>query len=135
MLRSVVFGLVTFLTIGIVSCGITSVVEEEEEVHETLLKTKTIDYTLTSLKGKFESKKGVMHPISCYGYNIGFLKVSNGSEYVVCFDQLKNSKDLDVNCDDESSVIGDFESKTIKSNGSCPAGTMEIFYVKEWDCK
>jgi hypothetical protein len=136
LLRIVVFGLVSLLTIGLVSCGITSVVdEEEEEVDETLLQTKTIDYTLTNLKGKFESKKGVMNPISCYGFNIGFLKLPNGNEYVVCFDQLKNSNDLDVNCVDEISVIGEFESKTIKSNGACPAGTMEIFYVKDWECK
>jgi hypothetical protein len=51
------------------------------------------------LSGDFESYKGVMKPISQYGYNIGLLtqKGSTGAkEFFVCFDRLRNGDELSI---------------------------------------
>ncbi|MBL0912899.1 MAG: hypothetical protein IBJ09_11060 [Bacteroidia bacterium] len=87
------------------------------------------------LSGTFDSKRGIMHDISCYGFNIGFLSTTE-AKYVVCFDRLPNGSDIDVNCnEDQVWVEGYFETKEAPSGGPCSAGTREIFYVTKWHCQ
>lgn len=85
------------------------------------------------LQGVFGSKKGVMDKLSCYGYNIGYLNTKNGDKVVICFDQVPESADLNVECE-HISVGGYYKEKTADASGSCKGGTMKIFYVEEWKC-
>lgn len=85
------------------------------------------------LSGTYESKKGVMHKISCYGFNIGYLTTEKGEKVVVCFDNLDNSADLKVDCENIA-VQGHYSEKTIEGKGNCAAGTLKILYVEEWSC-
>lgn len=95
----------------------------------------TGNLNLTTLKGNFESKKGVMVPESCHCYNVGRLTLSNGDVVIVCFDELPNSSDLDVNCQ-KIQVDGIARNHTAQPSkgGPCTGGTMELFYVVRWRC-
>lgn len=86
-----------------------------------------------SLTGTFESKKGVMTDVSCYCYNVGYLN-TGGEQVAVCFDELPNSSDLKIECKGKMTVEGSLRSKSTESNGPCPGGTMELFYVTKWTC-
>jgi hypothetical protein len=104
----------------IFSCGVSN---------DLILKDQNIE-----IEGVFNSKKGVMHEISCHGYNIGFLKTNENTE-VICFDKLDNSSDFEINCNSKIKVIGYFENhEVLESNGPCTAGTRKIFYVEKWEC-
>lgn len=92
------------------------------------------------LWGIFSSKKGVMNPMSCYGYNIGDFKLYSMEEtddIVICFDRMKNGENIEINCEDQAiTVWGYYENVSItRSKGSsCSAGKMTIFYVTKWEC-
>ncbi len=112
--------LVYFLILFCVSCGITS---------ET-----TVTASGTELEGKFTSKKGVMSPISCHGFNIGYLQTGSGERIVVCFDRLPNSSDLEVPESETIHVTGQYEEHTTVANDAspCPAETITVFYADGW---
>jgi|GEM_PF-1692358 len=89
----------------------------------------------SQMSGVFDSKRGVMHRVSCYGYNIGEF-VSDEVVYIVCFDRLEGGEDLDINCkEDRIWVKGYFEQKSAPSGGPCQQGTENVFYVTEWRCQ
>jgi hypothetical protein len=96
-----------------------------------------------TLTGEYYSKKGVMHTVSCYGYNIGQLDITPHSKMAsmktICFDRLKNAADLEVSCTNKIVVEGYYEKVTIEGDsangkGNCPAGTKEVFFVTKWHC-
>lgn len=91
------------------------------------------------LWGIFESKKGVMDPVSCYGYNIGYFQLYSTGETetkVICFDRMKNGEDIQLNCNTPNSITvwGYYETINLESKGACSGGTREIFFVTKWDC-
>ena len=88
---------------------------------------------MVELKGTYQSKKGVMHRISCYGYNIGYLTTAGGEQIVICFDQMQKSADLKIECTNIS-VQGHYSEKTIGGGGNCEPGSMKILYVRKWKC-
>ena len=83
----------------------------------------------------FESKKGVMHQLSCHAYNIGYLSTDSKNKVIICFDRMENSENIEINCS-KISVTGNFEDHEIKNdeNGVCSASKLSIFYVSEWKC-
>lgn len=92
------------------------------------------------LWGVFDSKKGVMDPVSCYGYNIGYFKLyTTGEEEtkVICFDRMKNGAEVQLNCNNPNSITvwGYYETISLDgTKGACSGGSMEIFFVTKWDC-
>lgn len=116
------------IIILISSCGVTT------KTYSEIIDKKLGTVENEKFIGVYHSKKGVMHDISCYGYNIGFLTLDNGSEIVICFDKLKNSSDLTIDCTNKISVSGVFEDIVIVNNGACASGTRKIFYATEWKC-
>lgn len=102
-----------------------------------LPKTETTKQ-VTSFTGIYSSKRGVMSPISCYGFNIGYLTlpIKESSDVIICFDKLPGGDNLNINCGNKVYVEGYYENKTISGGGGpCPAGTKKIFYVTKWSCK
>lgn len=84
--------------------------------------------------GRFYSKRGVMDPVSCHGFNIGYLRTPD-ENLVICFDRLPGGGDLNVLCEKGVWVTGYFEEHTANPNGSCPGSVRKIFYVTEWRCQ
>lgn len=68
--------------------------------------------------GKFESYKGIKHPLSQFGYNIGILSVNGldqNTEFInICFDKLPNSTDLEI--PENISVKGYYETVVVTPN-------------------
>ncbi|MGQ3012681.1 MAG: hypothetical protein ACT6QS_03180 [Flavobacteriales bacterium] len=88
------------------------------------------------LSGTFDSKRGVMDDISCFGFNIGYLATAGGDYYAVCFDRLPNGSDIDVDCEAHKIwVEGYLEIREAPAGGPCRAGSREIFYVTKWHCQ
>lgn len=87
-----------------------------------------------SLTGAFESKMGVMHNISCYCFNVGFLETDAGEKVVVCFDKMEQEEKPKCST---IQVKGYYETKKIESdsNSPCPGGERKIFYVNSFVCK
>lgn len=87
----------------------------------------------TTIEGEFTSKKGVMHTISCYCYNVGFLETDD-AKHVICFDRMKLEKAPKCK---KISVKGYFEKHTVKeeSGSPCPGGERDIFYVESFECQ
>ena len=114
------------LLIFLVSCGITG----EDVISDT---KSTAAHEHEEFQGTFSSKKGVMHPISCYGYNIGFLKTDAGETIITCFDKLSNGRELEIPSQ-AIAVKGHFVTMTIEEvpDNPCESGTRKIFYVDEW---
>jgi hypothetical protein len=114
------------LLILFASCGISG----EAVLNET---ENTAAHPREELQGTFTSKKGVMHPVSCYGYNIGFLKTEGAENIIVCFDRISNSMDLEIPSQ-SIYVKGHSENKTIEAipDNPCESGTRKVFYVEEW---
>jgi len=105
--------------------------------------TKTCGQDTLTLTGEYYSKKGVMHTVSCYGYNIGQLDITPQAKMptmkTISFDRLENSSDIDVNCENRMVVEGYYEKVTIEGDGAngkgnCSAGTKEVFFVTKWHC-
>lgn len=93
------------------------------------------------LWGVFDSKKGVMDPISCYGYNIGYFDLYTTEEAVtkvICFDRMKNGENLQVSCNEGNSITvwGYYETISLDSGtkGACSGGAREVFFVTKWEC-
>lgn len=109
----------------------------------TVTSTQTVAQDTITLTGVYYSKKGVMHTLSCYGYNIGQLDATPESKMAtmkaISFDRLENASDLDVNCENRIVLEGYYEKVTIEGDGAngkgnCPAGTKELFFVTKWHC-
>ena len=94
---------------------------ETEEVLETdAVEQKTIT-------GSFRSMSGVMNELSCYCSNGGYVETADGIEIAVCF----KSEEVVPSCD-KITVTGYMTSKSIQSNGACPAGIMGFLKVQEY---
>lgn len=87
-----------------------------------------------TIEGFFESKKGVMNTISCYCYNVGYLKTTDEKKIIVCFDRMAYQDTPECS---KISVTGYFEEhKVQEGTGSpCPGGVQNIFYVDNFECK
>lgn len=80
-----------------------------------------------TLTGSFRSVKGVMDKLSCYTSNGGYITLVDGSTVAVSF---KDSED--VSSCDKITVTGYMTSRSIESNGSCPAGMMGFLKVQSY---
>lgn len=93
---------------------------EEDVVETDVLEQKTIT-------GSFRSVSGVMNELSCYCSNGGYVKTADGTELAVCF----KPEEVVPSCD-KITVTGYMTSKSIQSNGACPAGIMGFLKVQEY---
>lgn len=86
--------------------------------------------TIETLKGTFESTKGVMAPLSCVCYNGGYLSVGK-KEIAVCF-----TDDADIKCN-TIAVSGKYVTKDMGGGGNnpCPTGRMTYFMVDTYKCQ
>ncbi len=102
-------------------------------------KSKPKKKTVT-IEGEFASKRGVMHHLSCYCYDGGYVTTANGDEIAVCFEkgELEEaaSKSEKFVCD-HITVTGVYVEKTISPdvNSPCPAGTMRYLKVASFTCR
>lgn len=106
------------LVLIVTNCG-TSNSQEKEEL---------------TITGKFTSKMGVMHNISCYCFNVGFIEVEGGDRVVVCFERMKLE---DKPRCGTIEVKGYYEKYTVEedSKSPCPGGERNIFYANSFICK
>lgn len=99
-------------------------------VNCSIKKKQPSEPTIT-INGTFESKQGVMTPLSCYCFNGGFLTTSDDKHIPVCFENNNNI----INCQ-ALSVTGFY--KTVKNNpeptSPCPKGEMTYFRVIRFKC-
>jgi len=128
---------ICILSIGFQSCKTVDNKNPDSKEKDNTMKTEENsnqnDNTIT-FTGSFRSLKGVMHELSCFGYNIGILSTSNGKEIPICFDKL--GEELEI-CTENLSVTGTYE-KIYQSSGAenpCPGGEREILMVSEYECK
>ncbi|GAB5424687.1 MAG: hypothetical protein Crog4KO_18340 [Crocinitomicaceae bacterium] len=77
--------------------------------------------------GSFRSVKGVMDPLSCYCGNGGYVESPAGRVVAVCFED-----NVDIASRDYIEVIGLMTTRTIESNGACPAGTKSFMVVESY---
>ncbi|HLP54580.1 MAG TPA: hypothetical protein VK151_06115 [Fluviicola sp.] len=85
-----------------------------------------------TLTGTYQSKRGVMTPLSCYCSNGGILTVGE-NEVKICFDKLgKEPQDCKTII-----VTGHYEtlSNDPDETSPCEKGTMEVFVVEKFKCK
>ncbi len=117
--------LIIYLFLSVISCGTAK--------NETTIPISTSEKQ--DLTGSFESKKGVMHKLSCHAFNIGYLSTDSKNKVIICFDRMENSENIEIDCS-KISVRGNFEDHEIKNdeNGVCSASKLSIFYVSEWKC-
>lgn len=84
------------------------------------------------LTGTYSSKRGVMHRISCFCFNGGYLTLDNGDEVAVCF----KDDNLDVDCE-RIEIKGNY--KTIRITPAkgevCTSGEMTVFEASSFKCK
>ena len=93
-------------------------------------KTQQTEPTL-ELTGVYESKQGVMTPLSCYCGNGGYLTTSDEKRIAICFE---GNNDM-ISCKNIS-VTGFY--KTVKNNpeptSPCKQGEMTYFKVVKFKC-
>ncbi|MES2554773.1 MAG: hypothetical protein V4604_01405 [Bacteroidota bacterium] len=86
-----------------------------------------------TLTGTYQSKRGVMTPLSCYCSDGGMLSTGGETEIKVCFDKLdKKPKDCQ-----KISVTGHYETlaNDPEETSPCPKGIMTVFVVEKFKCK
>ena len=98
-------------------------------------KNKTTNTTTTAKEytGSYVRKTGVMNNISCYCFKVGNFTTEAEETIVICFDKI----DDEPTCSENLHIKGSFESVTIQPEDTspCPAGTMEVFMVSEFECR
>jgi len=96
--------------------------------------TETVSIENVTITGKFSSKKGVMHKISCYCYDSGFLSTTGGDRIAVCFKDISSEE---IKCSDNIEFSGYYTTKEItpEGGGVCSAGEMKLFMVSSFKCK
>ena len=77
--------------------------------------------------GAYRSVQGVMDPLSCYCSNGGYVDSPTGETVAVCFDNNQN-----VGNTDYFFIEGVMTTRTIDSNGPCPAGTMSYLVAESY---
>jgi hypothetical protein len=96
----------------------------------SIKKNQPSEPTIT-LEGTFESKQGVMTPLSCYCYNSGYLTTATKKQIALCFD---NDSD---NTDCKTIRVTGFYT-TVKNNpeptSPCKQGEMSYFKVVRFKC-
>ncbi|MCB9235286.1 MAG: hypothetical protein H6581_26765 [Bacteroidia bacterium] len=90
----------------------------------------TVSEELT-FTGTFQSKRGVMHPLSCFCGNGGILTTEGGKQISACFgekEEVERCKTMRVK--------GVWVNKAIDPGESSPCreGEMEILEVKDYTC-
>lgn len=83
------------------------------------------------LTGTYRSLKGVMHPYSCYGYNVGILTKDNGDEVPVYF----KDESIDISCE-RIRLKGKLVEMVNEPEDSspCASGKMTFYVVKSYTC-
>ncbi len=99
-------------------------------VNCSIKKNQSSESTIT-LSGTFESKQGVMTPLSCYCFNGGFLTTSDAKSIPVCFDNEANNMDCK-----KIRVTGYYKTMTNnpEPTSPCPKGEMTYFGVVSYTC-
>lgn len=85
-----------------------------------------------TLKGVYQSVKGVKDPLSCYCFNAGYLITTESKNSVpICF---KNN-DEEINCINIV-VTGYYGKKKInpEPTNPCASGELNIFYASSYKC-
>lgn len=102
-------------------------------------KSKSKKSTVT-IEGSFSSKRGVMHHLSCYCYDGGYVTTANGDEIAICFE--KNEMETAAQASEKFScehikVTGVYVEKTrVPGEGDvCQGGTMRYLKVSKFECK
>lgn len=83
------------------------------------------------IEGIFESKQGVMTPLSCYCGNGGYVTTADGKQIAVCFEGL-----LDAIPCKKISIKGIYKTVTNspEPTNPCPKGEMTYLKVLEFRC-
>jgi hypothetical protein len=93
-----------------------------------------------TIEGEFSSKRGVMHRLSCFCFDGGYITTESGDEIAVCFEkgelETAASKSEKFVCD-HITVTGVYVEKTISPDVSspCTAGTMRYLKVMSFTCR
>lgn len=94
--------------------------------------------TAVTVEGSFSSKRGVMHEISCYCFDSGFVTTDAGDKVAVCFEKnemeaaRKNSEKFSCS---RIKVTGTYVTKTISpEDGACSSGSMRYLKVASFKC-
>ncbi len=104
------------------------VVEEVEQVEGVEEITALVQEEIPErVVGAFRSVKGVMDPLSCYCGNGGYVESPAGRVVAVCFED-----NVDIASRDYIEVTGVMTTRTIESNGACPAGTKSYMVVESY---
>ena len=102
-------------------------------------KSKSKKKTVT-IEGEFTSKRGVMHSLSCYCFDGGYITTASGEEIAVCFEkgemEAAAKKSEEFGCD-HITVTGVYVDKAIapEAGGVCSPGTMRYLKVMSFDCR
>lgn len=84
-----------------------------------------------TLIGTFESRRGVMDPLSCFCYNCGYLTTAKGEKIAVCI----TDEGVTLDC---KNVVCKGKYVTVKkdkeTNGVCAGGTMTYFEASSVKC-
>lgn len=99
----------------------------EEVILEEEAPTPAPEEGPRKVTGAFRSVKGVMDPLSCYCSNGGYVESPAGETLAVCFDNSEN-----ISSTDYIYIEGVMTTRTIDSNGPCPAGTMSYLVVESY---
>lgn len=88
--------------------------------------------TSVTIEGTWESKKGVMDVVSCYGSNAGYVEDAVGNRTMVSFDQMPNGSNLNVS-GSYLKATGHYETITPPSGGVCASDPRQIFIVESYE--
>ncbi len=109
------------------SCSHTQKMEEVDTQTTTLPPDEVSLVEQQTLTGSFRSVRGVLDPLSCYCSNGGYVTIANGKQYAVSFDEGE-----DVPTCEKITLTGYKTSRSIESNGVCPAGMMGFLKVQSY---
>lgn len=99
----------------------------DDEILQEPVSTPPVIEGPRTVVGAFKSVRGVMDPLSCYCDNGGYIDSPAGEHVAVCF----NSSE-EISSTDFIKVTGVMTTKTIDSNGPCPAGTKSYLVVESY---
>ncbi len=102
-------------------------------------KSKSKKKTVT-IEGDFTSKRGVMHRLSCFCYDSGYITTASGDEIAICFEkgemEAAAQKSEEFGCD-HITVTGVYVDKVIAPEAGevCSPGTMRYLKVASFNCR
>lgn len=125
MLKSILASGAILLSLVCISCKTLPT-----ELPAPAVSSDSSNASLITIQGEFRSTKGVQSSLSCYCYNSGVLRLSDGSLHDVCFDE-----NVEIPCT-FIRVTGEYitESKQVDDSNPCASGSMELFKVVSFTC-